>query len=173
MYLGVVQSKLRPKWGRCHLCGRGTHSVVAQVLMESWASFGVRLQKGHGTVFGFPRSQCVHTCVTRTSGTCWEAAGIVLIPCFNPIPQYFQNLGMIMDLTVPLDVGGCSALHTHGQFQVGTIQICRRLAKWIEVVARVIPIGLLSSPLKAELGCQEGIWLVGIQPPWEPESLHL
>ena len=80
---------------------------------------------------------------------------------------------MMRDLAVQSDVGGCSALYTHGQFQVGATQICKLLAKWIELVARVIPIGLLSSPVKAELGCQEGIWLVGIQPPREPESLHL
>lgn len=90
-------------------------------------------------MFGFPRSQCVHMRVIRTSGTCREAADIVH-PCFFPIPQYFQNLGMIRDLTVQPDVGGCSALCAHGQFQVGATQICKWLAKWIELVARVIPI---------------------------------
>lgn len=169
MYLGVVRSKLRPKWGRCHLCGRGTHSVVEQVLMESWASFGGQTPERTWHCVSLPQiSVCSRLCDQNIRDLLGGSRH-----CFNPIPQYFLNLGMIMDLTVPLDVGGCSALHTHGQFQVGTIQICRQLAKWIEVVARVIPIGLLGSPLKAELGCQEGVWLVGIQPPWEPESLHL
>lgn len=47
---------------------------------------------------------------------------------------------MMRDLTVQPDVGGCSALCAHGQFQVGATQICKWLAKWIELVARVIPI---------------------------------
>lgn len=92
MYLGVLWSKLRPKWDWCHLCGRGARSVVEQLLMESWGSSGVRFQKGTWHCVWLPQiSVCSHVCDQNIRDL--QGGSRHCAPLFFPHPTVFSELG--------------------------------------------------------------------------------